>query len=112
MPWLAVTFFTHNRTRVPFQVVRGAAATVTNAMASGDLFHNRTGVPFQVVCGAAATMMNVSTSGDLFHNRTGVHDCFLVDLRSATVGGIRVMMATTNAMQIKCVYGRQSKKCQ
>ena len=97
----------HNRTRVPFQVVRGAAATVTNAMASGDLFHNRTGGPFQIVCGAAATMMNVSTSGDLLvHNRTGDRDRFLVDLGSATVG----TMATTNVLQMKCVYGRQSKK--
>ena len=97
MPWLSMTFFMHNRTRVPFQVVRGAAATVTNAMASGDLLvHNCTGGPFQIVRGAAATMMNVSTSSDLLvHNRTGDRDRVLVDLGSATVG----TMATTNVMQ-------------
>jgi hypothetical protein len=61
-----------------FQVVRGAAATVTNVVASGDLVHNRTLVhallhtPFQVVGCAVATLTNAMASCDPFLNRTGV----------------------------------------
>ena len=61
-----------------FQVVRGAAATVTNVVASGTLVHNRTLVhallhtPFQIVGCAVATLTNAMASGDPFLNRTGV----------------------------------------